>query len=409
MVSSALGTSVRAGQRMRSRLSRGQQWATEWGQRHPILMMVTIIVSVLAVLMVWLQPSSPSARAEFAKTAAQALGGMALLVGLYFTYRTVQASRATLSLAVDKQDLDRMGQVAERFTKSLEQLGSTSEGVRTGALYALERLARDHDDYYHQVIEVICAFIRRRSLDEDSTIVDSQRVPATKKATIDLETAMLILQRRRKRLGDGEQQGLDLRGANACGLKLEGGDFQHADFSGANLQGLVSSDTNFAFASFWNADLFASQHYDSIFVHADLSSATVSKATFLFSDCVANPSFRVAAISTVGIPPFVTRSFERDTVEPSERVVPGGRYLDGSKWMLAKMKETRFGTPTKFGIQGLASDNEPPLDLSGLAMLTRDQWESILKPEDTIAPHLIDIPGMGHDINENEDQENRKR
>jgi len=39
--------------------------------------------------------------------------------------------------------LSREGQVADRYTKAIEQLGSDKLDVRIGGIYALERIARD--------------------------------------------------------------------------------------------------------------------------------------------------------------------------------------------------------------------------------------------------------------------------
>ncbi|MCD6022856.1 MAG: pipB1 [Actinomycetia bacterium] len=56
-------------------------------------------------------------------TLLQALGGAVLLVGVYFTARTF--------------DLNRQGQVTDRFTRAIDQLGQTeSLNVRIGGIRA---------------------------------------------------------------------------------------------------------------------------------------------------------------------------------------------------------------------------------------------------------------------------------
>src|SRR5262245_10602573 len=52
---------------------------------------------------------------------------IAALGALVYTARSVEASREQL-------DLLRQGQVSERFSKSIEELGSTSVDMRVGAL-----------------------------------------------------------------------------------------------------------------------------------------------------------------------------------------------------------------------------------------------------------------------------------
>src|SRR6266487_3754656 len=56
------------------------------------------------------------------QTMAQILGGAALLVGLYFTSQTLQVSQ--------------QGQITDRFTKAIDQLGKNTLAVRLGGIYA---------------------------------------------------------------------------------------------------------------------------------------------------------------------------------------------------------------------------------------------------------------------------------
>ena len=56
--------------------------------------------------------------------------------------------------------LSREGQVTDRYTKAIEQLGSEKLDVRIGGIYALERIARDSSRDHQVVMEVLTAFIR---------------------------------------------------------------------------------------------------------------------------------------------------------------------------------------------------------------------------------------------------------
>jgi len=59
--------------------------------------------------------------------------------------------------------LSREGQVTDRYTKAIEQLGSDKLDVRIGGIYALERIARDSERDHQTVIEVLAAFVREHS------------------------------------------------------------------------------------------------------------------------------------------------------------------------------------------------------------------------------------------------------
>jgi hypothetical protein len=60
-------------------------------------------------------------------------------------------------------NLSREGQVTDRYTKAIEQLGSEKLDVRIGGIYALERIARDSAKDHTTVMEVLTAFIREHS------------------------------------------------------------------------------------------------------------------------------------------------------------------------------------------------------------------------------------------------------
>jgi hypothetical protein len=80
-----------------------------------------------------------------------------LLLGLIFTARTVRISSRTL-------ELSREGQITERFTKAIDQLGNqTSLDVRLGGIYALQRIAKDSDNDRETIYSVLAAFIRQHA------------------------------------------------------------------------------------------------------------------------------------------------------------------------------------------------------------------------------------------------------
>ena len=60
-------------------------------------------------------------------------------------------------------ELTEQGQVTDRYTKAIEQLGSDKLDVRIGGIYALERVARDSARDHPTVMEVLTAFIREHS------------------------------------------------------------------------------------------------------------------------------------------------------------------------------------------------------------------------------------------------------
>lgn len=63
---------------------------------------------------------------ELLKTLLQLAGGALLIVGFYFTWKTIRVSQE--------------GQITDRFSKAIDHLGSTSLEIRLGGIYALVRI-----------------------------------------------------------------------------------------------------------------------------------------------------------------------------------------------------------------------------------------------------------------------------
>lgn len=97
------------------------------------------------------------------------LGGAAI-VGVYLTWRTLLN---TLKNTRETLHLTHEGQITERFTQAIDQLGSTHEAgngknleVRLDGIYALERNARDsargnHDNRDHEtILQILTAYAR---------------------------------------------------------------------------------------------------------------------------------------------------------------------------------------------------------------------------------------------------------
>jgi uncharacterized protein YjbI with pentapeptide repeats len=213
-----------------------------------ILALLAIVVGTLLFLLDWyIDPAKAGERKDLILTLAQILGGMALLSGLYFTWRTLQVNRE--------------GQITERFTRAIDQLGKTDdEGnklfeIRLGGIYALERIARESEEDHWPIMEVLTAYVRQHAPwrpeegqqgEEDAAIekpkedsrssrgeVEPTEVPAPDP---DIQAILTVLRRRTRYFGHGELGQInlsrtDLRAANLVETHLE-----RADLRGAHLE-----------------------------------------------------------------------------------------------------------------------------------------------------------------------------
>ena len=167
------------------------------------------------------------------QTLAQILGGAALLVGLYFTSQTLRTTQE--------------GQITDRFTKAITQLGDNNLAVRLGGIYALERIARDSESDHRSVMEVLTAFVREYShgraippwawvsmlFVKDRLLEDR----AKSQPPADIQAILTVIGRRTRTFKNGEVQPLDLHNTNLQGALLEGAQLQGAYLADAQLQG----------------------------------------------------------------------------------------------------------------------------------------------------------------------------
>ena len=90
---------------------------------------------------------------ELGRIRTASLAALALLfaaIGAFYTHRNFVLNQA--------------GQLTERFTRSIDQLGEREKPeVRIGAIYGLERIARDSAADHPQVVEVLTAYVRART------------------------------------------------------------------------------------------------------------------------------------------------------------------------------------------------------------------------------------------------------
>jgi len=167
------------------------------------------------------------------QTLAQILGGAALLVGLYFTSQTLRTTQE--------------GQITDRFTKAITQLGDNNLAVRLGGIYALERIARDSESDHRSVMEVLTAFVREYSHGRAippwawvSMLFVKDRLPedrAKSQPPADIQAILTVIGRRTRTFKNGEVQPLDLHNTNLQGALLEGAQLQGAYLADAQLQG----------------------------------------------------------------------------------------------------------------------------------------------------------------------------
>jgi hypothetical protein len=89
----------------------------------------------------------------------QVIGGAILSITAFVGYCNFKIGEENLKVGQKSLEVTEGKQVTERFSKSIEHLGSDKIDVRLGGIYALEQIAIDSPRKYHwTIVEILSAF-----------------------------------------------------------------------------------------------------------------------------------------------------------------------------------------------------------------------------------------------------------
>ena len=96
--------------------------------------------------------------------------------------------------------LTRQGQVTDRYTKAIDQLGSDKGlDVRIGGIYALERIAHDSPPDHPTIMDVLATFIRDHSSEQWPPAEPGRVDPPERATRPDVQAALTVIGRRNPR------------------------------------------------------------------------------------------------------------------------------------------------------------------------------------------------------------------
>ena len=194
-----------------------------------------------------------------------------------------EALEATLNVSRENLLITDRGQITDRFSKAIEQLGAAGNDavdLRLGGIYALEQIAKDSPNWYRPVVEVLGAFIRQHAsglsmpggatLDIELAAVDA--LPLDKMRAlppVDIAAAITVLGRR-NRLKDDDPV-VDFQGANFCRVEFS----TSVNFEGVNLSHARMQCSRLMFANLRKSRLLASELQGADLQRSDLSGASM--------------------------------------------------------------------------------------------------------------------------------------
>lgn len=302
-------------------------------------------------------------------TLGQILSGVAVLTGLIFAWQ--QLGQTSDNLRVSEE-----GQITDRFSRAVDQLGSDQYTIRLGGVYALERIARDSPRDYGPVMEVLTAFARQES--PAGPDASATPAPSAPEVPADVEAVFKVIGRRTEAQIQAElEEGfgcLDLTSVNAVGVDLadtnlrntcwDGSDLRGAIISGANL-----SDSYFGAANLQQANLDRVAAERTQFNSANLLNANLSQGTFT------DANFLAANMTSALLQ---------------------GADLDGASLQRANLQNAAAFGATMNGANLLGADLSGAVltdaDLSGADQLTAEQVTAAITNAGTRLPSGIDVP-----------------
>lgn len=252
---------------------------------------------------------SSTQKKDLIQATAIAMGGGVAAAGIYFTWKTLQVTlwsnkrnvdltRTSVKQTTQTIEQTQKGQTAERFTRAIDQIGSTALELRIGGIFSLEAIARDNPEYRSAVVETLSAYIRHRfpySPNSQYNYPRPQEVQRGEPSSsvvppkrFDLNAILDAFRRTLKKAGCSEKSErgsmteplnlhkVDLRRADLTGIDLEGADLSTTNLHGADLTGVSLKETYLYDTDLKNAFLTGANLLDATLEEANLSLADLA-------------------------------------------------------------------------------------------------------------------------------------
>ncbi len=223
--------------------------------------------------------------------------------------------------SIIRTETQEQGLVTDRINKAVEGLGKSTDAgepiieVRLGALYALERIAKDSLRDHVQIIEILCTYIHhntafsnklenpRKDMQAAATIIGRRAKWPNGKKRIKTEYLIYVGYRidlkkcdlRGAILISGYLRGMYFVGANMKGANLSSADATRAIFNDTDLRGAAFQGTKLESTNFFNANMQDAKLVSANLHRALIRNTTLINAIFSFTN-MSDASFSVIAL-----------------------------------------------------------------------------------------------------------------
>ena len=193
----------------------------------------------------------------YRRTLAQILGGVALLYGLYLTYRRIKVAEE--------------GHITERFTRAIEQLGHEEMAIKLGGIYGLERVAKDSEKDRGTIMEVLTTYVGEKAANHSEYVLTPPERP-----TPDIQAILTVIGRRETTGKNRGNAPLNLSETYLAGAALSEAKLMRTYLNGATLSHAYLVD-----ADLTDAELVGAELIGATLTNADLTRTRLMGAKHL--------------------------------------------------------------------------------------------------------------------------------
>jgi Pentapeptide repeats (8 copies) len=213
---------------------------------------------------------APQPRDRSATVAALAAVGAVItsLITLFVT------THYTNEISHREQNLTAQAQITDQYNAAVDHLGNDQLDVRSGGIYALERIMRVSKADQPTVVDILFAFVR------DHAPTSCDKAPTQPAA--DVQAALTVLGRRNPKY-DQDKVTPDLNraclnGADLTNANLPGVNLAYTDLTCAHLHGVHLDRAKMPYTQMGDADLTSATLTHSTLTHAVLNDAFLTGA-----------------------------------------------------------------------------------------------------------------------------------
>ncbi len=205
-----------------------------------------------------------------------------LILSMLGLFATISAGVGLILTYVDNLEDRRLAQerlITDRFSKAIELLGNKDDiSVRVGAIFALERIAKDSPKDHWTIMEILTSYIRKYSSQQSSSNVEKnpEEIP------IDIQVAITVIGRRDVKKDNDKR--LNLQNVYLIKTNLSDANLSVADLSDANLSDANLSSADLSVADLSDANLSSANLISANLISANLSSANLISANLNGAD-----------------------------------------------------------------------------------------------------------------------------